>query len=146
MAEETEQAKTPEQPKLENARDESFENFYANNIQFESTLWDLRMFFGQVDLATQKIVQHTAMNIPWPQAKIAAYYMVVNLVINQAMNGIVFLPEFVIPPRPKPSDPAAQQFGPRTIEYLGWIHDQVFGPNPYIPPAVAAYDTPKAKD
>jgi hypothetical protein len=66
--------------------------------------------------------------------------MLVNLVVQQSLNGNVFIPLSVAPPRPNPSDPANAQFDKRLIEYLGWIHDQIFGSNPYIPPAVAALD------
>jgi hypothetical protein len=142
VSEETSQTTPPEQPQLEATRSEEFENLYANNIIFESTLWDLRLIFGEVDLAAKQIVQHTAINIPWPQAKIATYYMLANLVIQQSLNGNVFLPPFLRPTRPNPSDPVNAPIDKRVVEYLGWIHDQIFGSNPYIPPAVAAYDEP----
>jgi hypothetical protein len=142
VGEQNEQAKKPDQPKLETVRSEEFENLYSNNVQFEATLWDLRLFLGQVDLGDQKIVQHTAVNLPWPQAKIAAYFMLVNVVIHQALNGPTVIPQSVIPPRPDPSDPANAQFNKGTLEYLGWIHDQFFGTDPYVPPAVAACDQP----
>jgi hypothetical protein len=142
VAEQRERAKQTE-PDLALTRSEEFENLFANNVRFESTLWDLRLMFGQVDLAAKQIVQHTAINIPWPQVKIASYLMLVNLVVQQALNGNVFLPPFVMPPRPNASDPAFAEFDKRLVEYLAWIHDQMFGSDPYIPPAVAAIDEQK---
>ena len=138
--EEPEQPKQIEQPQLEQTRTDEFENLYANNVRFESTLWDLRLIFGQVDLAANQMVQHTAINIPWPQVKIATYFMLVNLVIHQSLNGNILIPGSVLPQRP---DPANAPYDKPTIEYLGWIYDQIFGSDPYIPPAVKAHDEQK---
>jgi hypothetical protein len=131
----------PDARPLEYTRDEDFVSLYANNTQFESTLWDLKLTFGQVDLANSKIEQHTSMVLPWPQAKLAAYYMLVNVTIHQANNGLIYIPPAVLPKRPDPSDPTIEgPHGKRLVEYLGWIHDQFFGSNPYVPPEVAKYD------
>ena len=119
---------------LEFKRDDEFASLYANNTQFESTLWDLKLTFGQVDLAASKIEQHTAIALPWPHAKIAAYFLVVNVMFHQAQNGGIYIPESVIPLRPDPSNPALDANGKKTTQYLAWIHDQFFGPNPYVPP------------
>jgi hypothetical protein len=142
VAEEPEQTKKAE-PDLELTRTEEFESLFANSVRFESTLWDLKLMFGHVDLAAKQIVQHTAINIPWPQVKIATYFMLVNLVVHQSLNGNVFIPDFVMPPRPSSSNPAFAQMDKRVIEYLAWVHDQIFGPDPYIPPAVAAVEEQK---
>jgi hypothetical protein len=121
-----------------NIRSEEFENLFANNVQYESTLWDLRMLFAQVELQTKQIVQHTGINIPWPQVKIAAYFMLANLLIHQNLNGSVFVPSSIAPPRPTPSDPKFDLIGPKPlVAYIGWVHDQIFGSNPYIAPEVA---------
>ena len=131
----------PDDKSLEFKRTEEFESLYANNTQFESTLWDLKLTFGQVDLAQSAIEQHTSMALPWPHAKLAAYYMLVNVTIHQANNGLIFIPPSVIPKRPDPSDPTIEgPNGKKLVEYLGWIHDQFFGSNPYVPPEVAKYD------
>jgi transcriptional regulator with XRE-family HTH domain len=100
-------------------------------------------FTSKKDLADNQIVQHTVINMPWPQAKISTYFMLANLVIHQALNGNIFVPDHVMPPRPDPNDPNNAHIGKRTVEYLGWIHDQIFGSSPYIPPTVTAGDDPK---
>jgi hypothetical protein len=64
--------------------------------------------------------------------------MLVNLVIQQSLNGNVFIPKNVTPPRPNPSDGAASAYPKGTVEYLGWIHDQIFGSDQYVPPVVKA--------
>jgi len=140
---ETDKAKPPvEQPDLKPTRSEEFEELWANNVLFESTLWNLRMIFGQVDLSGNQVLQHTAINMPWPQVKIAAYFIVANLMVQQALNGQIFLPAYVVPPRPEAGSPGFGSYDRRLVEYLGWIHDQFFGSSPYIPPEVAAYDPP----
>ena len=51
---------------------EDFAELYANNVRFESSLWDLKLIFGQNDqsLGPNVVVQHTAITIPWPQVKV----------------------------------------------------------------------------
>ena len=133
----------PEDKPLEFKRDEDFTSLYANNTQFESTIWDLKLTFGQVDLANSAIEQHTAMALPWPQAKLAAYYMLVNVTIHQANNGLIFIPPLTLPKRPDPSDPTIEGLnGKKLVEYLAWIYDQFFGSKPYVPAEVAKYDDP----
>ena len=125
---------------LEFKRDEEFTSLYANNTQFESTLWDLKMLFGQVDLAKSAIEQHTAMALPWPHAKIAAYYMIVNVILHQSNNGNIFIPPNIVPKRPDVNDPEIpDDNGRQVVAYLAWVHDQIFGATPYIPPEVAAF-------
>ncbi|HTB12832.1 MAG TPA: hypothetical protein VK752_14725 [Bryobacteraceae bacterium] len=130
----------PEDKPLDFKRDEDFTSLYSNNVQFESTLWDLKLLFGQVDLAKSVIEQHTAMAVPWPYAKIAAYYMMVNVILHQSNNGNIFIPPNVMPTRPNPDDPTIpDDNGRQVVAYLGWVHDQVFGTDPYIPPEVAKF-------
>ena len=130
-------------PDLKFERDENFESLYANNVQFESSVWDLQLVFGQLDQSIPKaavVAQHTAITLPWPQATIAAYYLLINVIVQQSQNGPIQLPERVIPSRPDPSDPALDSVGKKLIEYLAWVHDQFFGPNPFAPPSPSPAD------
>jgi len=87
------------------------------------------------------------MALPWPQAKLAAYYMLVNVTIQQANHGLIFIPPAVLPKRPDPSDSGVEGPGQkRLVEYLGWIYDQFFGSNPYVPPEVAKHDAAPEPD
>ena len=64
---------TPEQSTaIERSQTEDFRNTYANNVLFETSVWDLKMIFGQLDqrLGQNAVVQHTAVAVPWPQVKI----------------------------------------------------------------------------
>jgi hypothetical protein len=123
---------------LQLKRDEDFTSLYANNVQFEISVWDLKMIFGQLDQSAGMVVeQHTAMTLPWPQAKLAAYFMVVNMIIHQSqMEAPIQLHASAIPKRPDPSDPGVDEANQKLVEYLGWIHDQFFGPNPFLPPGL----------
>jgi len=87
---------------LEFTRHDNFESWYANNIQFESSEWDLKMIFGELDLRGGKTVaqQHTAMTISWPQAKILAYFLQVHLAIWEKINGKIMVPVSVWPQKP----------------------------------------------
>jgi hypothetical protein len=117
---------------------DDFESLYANNVQFESSVWDLKLLFGQLDQAKSgvEVEQHTAITLPWYQAKIAAYYFLVNVIINQEEQGRIALPARVVPPRPNPNAPEVSTSAKIAVEYLAWVHDQFFGSEPYIPPTV----------
>ena len=134
-----------EQQQLATVRTEDFEDLWANNMFFEPTLWGLRIIFGTVDLAAKQINQHTAINIPWAQVKLAAYFMVLNLVAHQSLNGVVNIPPQIAPRRPSLDDPGATNINRGTIAYLGWINDQFFGNEPYVPPEVAAATSVKSE-
>jgi hypothetical protein len=123
--------------KLDLRRDEEFASLYANNVQLESSVWDLKIMFGQLDQAKgpNVINQHTAMTMSWPAAKIAAYYLLLHIVGHQSVNGPIQLPTGVIPPRPDSADASLDEPGKKLVEYFAWIHDQFFGPNPFVPPS-----------
>ena len=55
--------------KLDLRRDEEFASLYANNVQLESSVWDLKIMFGQLDQAKgpNVINQHTAMTMSHTQ-------------------------------------------------------------------------------
>jgi hypothetical protein len=124
---------------LQLKRTDEFESLYANNVRFEPSVWDLRAIFGILDQGDAKapfVEQHTAISLPWPTAKIAAYYLAVFVASQQAQSGIISLRPDVIPPRPNVSATDVDSSQKPIIEYLAWIHDQFFGSNPYVPPSV----------
>jgi hypothetical protein len=126
--------------KLERA--DGFASLYANNIRFEPSVWDLKFIFGEIDQSKGEFVeQHTAITVPWAQAKVMAYFLAVNTILHQFQTGsIIQTPDSIKPPRPDPSDPAVAAEAKPIFEYLAWIHEQFFGPHPYTPPSV---DSPK---
>jgi hypothetical protein len=93
---------SPNVPKFE--RDEDFASLYANNIWYESSAWDLRLLFGQLDQSKgpNVVAQHTAIALSWLQVKLMIYYLQINLALHEVQNGRVAIPASVMPPEPEP--------------------------------------------
>jgi hypothetical protein len=88
-------------PRLTLERTPDFVSRYANHVRFESTVFDLKVVFGQTDLSNpphEVVFQHTAMTIPWADAKLILYYLTVQLIFQEADNGTV-----VVPPNQAPA-------------------------------------------
>ncbi len=83
-------------------RADDFSAVYANNVQFEASVWDLKIIFGLLEqsISPLAVKQHTSVNVPWAQVKLMAYYLQVNLVFHEAQHGRIPLPEGLIPPPP----------------------------------------------
>lgn len=81
-------------------RSEDFLSVYANNIQFEASVWDLKILFGELDQSDGRIdvEQHTGVNLTWMQAKILAYYLRLNIAVHEMSNGKISVPDSVMPP------------------------------------------------
>jgi hypothetical protein len=91
-------------------RDEDFLSEYANSARFESTVYDLKIIFGQTDLGSgsEIIRQHTGITIPWALVKIMLYFLQINLMFHEAHNGKVLIPPTQIPaPFPESPPPEA---------------------------------------
>lgn len=109
-------------PKLE--RVEDFVERYANNARFESTVFDLKVVFGEVDISTgqEVIKQHTGVTLPWQVIKLAIYYLQVNLMAHEAQNGNVLIPPSQLPPPFPPPTAAEQAKVPRAKELFEAIN------------------------
>jgi hypothetical protein len=114
-------------------RDADFESLYANNVHIETSVWDLKLLFGELDQRGDGdgngavIRQHTAMTIPWMQAKILAYFLSVNIMIAEHQRGRINIPAGVMPPAPDsipPSTPPAPQ---DLLDRLTELHRRLFG-------------------
>ena len=88
----------PDAPGIKFEREEDFTTLYANNTQFEASAWDLKIIFGQLDQskADALIQQHTAMTLSWTHAKLMAYFLLVNVIAQQARTGFISVPPAVI--------------------------------------------------
>lgn len=89
--------------KIEHA--DNFVSIYANSAIFEATAWDLKIIFGQVDYASgmsgkPAIKQQVAVTIPWSQAKLAAYWLRLNVEAMEIQSGKIGLRPDVLPPEP----------------------------------------------
>ena len=85
-------------------RSDDREDVYANNIQFEWSIWDLKLLLGVLDQTGGKLTidQHTAVHLPWMQVKLMIYYLQINLHVYEAQNGKLKLPPDLLPPVPDP--------------------------------------------
>lgn len=82
---------------------EEFTEEYANSSQFQPSIWDMKIIFGQTDMSMgpDAILQHTAITIPWSQVKMMIYFLTVNLCFHESKFGRVVLAEGLIPEIPK---------------------------------------------
>ena len=74
----------------------------SNNVQFQTTQFDLRMTFGEFDLANMSVQQHTAMTVSWLQAKLMHYFLTLQLAVYEMSNGKIGVPPDALPPEPQP--------------------------------------------
>ncbi len=89
--------------KIENHED--FTEDYANNVFFESSVWDLKILFGNLDQSSSEVLvirRHTAISIPWLQARLMSYFLHLNVSIHEHSNGSEPMPKRLLPPPPTP--------------------------------------------
>jgi len=86
--------------------DDQFYENYANNVFLEPTAWDLKLIFGNIDLAkgARTVVQHSAMTLPWSQIKAGIYFLQIHLAVHEILNGKVHVPRGVIMPPVPPTE------------------------------------------
>jgi|SRR5712664_1332709 len=96
---------------------DEFYEAYANNSYFEASAWDLKLIFGQLDQSggNVKVVQHTAITLPWTQVKLLSYWLRGQVEAHELTNGKIHMPSSIIPPPLPPlteelkkSDPNAE--------------------------------------
>jgi hypothetical protein len=105
---------------------------YANNVRFESSFWDLKILHGVIDQPTAQEMSyfvHTAMHLPWTQAKLVAFYLYMNVLFNEVQSGEIGIPEGLVPspfevPEPLKDDPRAQAL----FERVERLRQDLFGP------------------
>jgi hypothetical protein len=90
---------------LQWVRATDFEEKYANNVRFESSGWDLKLIFGTLDQGTPDakaypacVRFHTAVAVPWRQAKLLAYSACMNVLWHQKGEGKITLDKVAVPP------------------------------------------------
>ncbi|MFZ3211448.1 MAG: hypothetical protein WA188_08020 [Terriglobales bacterium] len=77
-----------------------FRSFYANNVFFEVTAFDLKMTLGEVMSMskTPHVEQRGAITMAWLEAKIAAIYFLANVMIHELAYGVIPIPSVILPP------------------------------------------------
>ncbi len=104
MPEDQDNQSQPQSQSLRFVRHENFESWYANNVQFTPSAWDLRMVFGELDVRDGEAVvqQHTAMTVGWVQAKLMIYFLSLQLYVHELTQGKIAIPPGAMPPEPTP--------------------------------------------
>jgi hypothetical protein len=90
----------------------NFTTTYANNAYFESSAWDLKIVFGQLEQPPEQppvITQHIAVTIPWAQAKLALYYLRLHVEGNELQNGKILIRKDLLPTEPAPLTPEQEK-------------------------------------
>jgi hypothetical protein len=84
------------------AAEYDFDDVYANCAHLEISAWDAKVIFGQLDQSsgTPLVDWHTAVTLPWPQAKILAYYLQATIEAYEAINGRIKIPAGALPMKP----------------------------------------------
>jgi hypothetical protein len=104
---------TPTQPPslLPYERAANFTSTYANNAFFEPSAWDLKIIFGQLDQSEGKaaVKQHLAVTVPWAQAKLALYYLRLQVAAMEMQSGKIAIRADLIPPEPPPLTPEQEK-------------------------------------
>jgi hypothetical protein len=122
---------------IEISRAEDFSELYANNVTFESSLWDLKLVFGQTDqhIGSNAIVQHTAITIPWAQAKVFAYTLSLLLADQEDRSGRIQLKKGIIAEFPEQMPKAVRDSGDvseKTWKRLRKLYEDFAAANPEI--------------
>jgi hypothetical protein len=75
-----------QEPQLTVERSSDYRMYYANNIQFESTAWDVKFTFGHLDVvsAPAHIKNECSITIPWQQAKLALFWLRLHVEVAEA--------------------------------------------------------------
>jgi hypothetical protein len=101
------------------ARTGDFISVYANNAFFESSAWDLKIIFGQLDQSSGEPIvrQNIAVTVPWAQAKLALYWMRIHIEgIELQQGGKIPIRKDLLPPEipaltpEQENDPVARKF------------------------------------
>jgi hypothetical protein len=123
---------------IEYRRADDFSAQYANNVFYETSLWDMKLIFGQLDqtLGPNVVVQHGSITMPWPQVKMMLYFLRANLAAHEARNGRVGLQPTLISlvPDKVPKELASNPKEVKTHAALLKIQQEFFAENPEAAP------------
>jgi probable addiction module antidote protein len=124
----------PEAKPIPYKKTEEFSEYYANNALLESSLWDLKLIFGQLDQQTpgNVVVQYCSTTMPWAQAKVLHYFLGVHLAAHEVHNGRVQIPSGIIPPIPDKTMPdfESDPKGRETHDAFKALYDDFIAANP----------------
>ncbi len=77
---------------------------YANIVNFGTTVWDLRLNFGQMIKREEQeqFESRVSVTLPWLQAKIMSVYLQMNIFDYEKQYGKINIPPQVLPSIPPP--------------------------------------------
>jgi len=138
-------AKSPTQPPvaLISQRAADFTFRYSNNVQYEPSIWDLKLTFGQTDQTTTPptVIQHTAITLSWPEVKVLAYFLRSCLAGHEAQIGkIVMVPDTILPipeEPPQTISPSQRAAWKNVFDAMNKIYDEFMRENPEAVPVSA---------
>ena len=117
----------PPTPQAVFKRHENFESWYSNNVQIQPTEWDLKLFFGEMEVQDRTVFvqQHTAIVQSWLQVKIMHYFLTLQLGAYELTHGKIPVPQSVIPAEPVPPSGDLDTPDTRTLyEYMKKVRDE----------------------
>ncbi len=103
---------------------------YANGVYIDPSVWDVTLIFGKNSprvpghAQDQSMDWSSAITVPWSQAKLMAYFLLINIAVHEDANGEIALPPAFLPPRPPIPNVSVSE---ALQEKLGDIHDRVIG-------------------
>ena len=93
-----EEANAQELPNAKN------DDVYANIVNFGTTVWDLRLTFGQMVKREEReqFEQRVSVTLPWLQAKVMSIYLQMNIFAYEKQYGKINIPSQFLPSIPAP--------------------------------------------
>jgi uncharacterized protein DUF3467 len=99
----------PEKPipasEIKRERTADFVSRYANYSHLESSVWDLKILFGEFDQSAKgaAVPVNASVTLPWAQVKVLAYFLRVHVTAYEADQGRIKIPAGIIPEVPETS-------------------------------------------
>ncbi|MGB6385279.1 MAG: DUF3467 domain-containing protein [Terriglobales bacterium] len=81
-------------------RAEDFLSSYANNVMFETSVFDIKIVFGELLQpygGKPFVEQRSATTLSWLEAKIAALFLIMNVAMHEKQFGPLVIPEGTMP-------------------------------------------------
>ena|ERR1039458_42906 len=81
-------------------RAQNFLARYANNVNYETSVFDLKIVFGELAQPIGKkafVEQHTSVTLSWLEAKIAALFLCMNVAMHENKFGTLDIPSGTLP-------------------------------------------------
>jgi hypothetical protein len=131
-----ETATAPTKKPIEYKRRDDLLELYANNAQFLSSAWDLKIVFGELDqsLGSNVVVQHSAITMPWSHAKVMALFLLIHVTGHESQMGRIPVPHGIIPEPPKEAPLGTSE---KTLKAFKKLYDDFIAANPEAAPESA---------